>query len=190
MWRPQGKPIPRKLNANIMLRMYHVRFTIWQTPLNKARVILFSYTCKHFDDHDKFFMWNVSASEHCCQHCDGVIYKADSVIETIQHEDDCKTSESSVCKVLPGISFIGNLILQKKTFVFRPSICCNWSWISLQTLLWWQLRLFIFQEIFFKKFLGLNKLNSTKLEPSTCSQRTCYFADSLPHSSWISSKVK
>ena len=46
--------------------------------------------------------WNTSVSDHCCHHCDGVVYKADSVIDTIHHEDDCKTIESSVCKILPG----------------------------------------------------------------------------------------
>ena len=37
--------------------------------------------------------------------------------------------------------------------------------------------------------LGLWKVNTTKLEPSSCSQRQCYFDESLMHSKWISSKV-
>ena len=47
-------------------------------------------------------MWNVSVSDHCCQHCDGVVYKADSVIETVFHQDECETVESSICRILPG----------------------------------------------------------------------------------------
>ena len=49
---------------------------------------------------------------------------------------------------------------------------------------------FVFSRHIFEKFLGLDKLNSTKLEPSTCSRRTCYFANSPPYSSWVSSKVQ
>ena len=48
-------------------------------------------------------MWNISVSERCCQHCDGVIYKRDSVIETKHYEDECRTSKTSVCRVLPGM---------------------------------------------------------------------------------------
>lgn len=119
-----------------------------------------SYTCKHFDNHsiNMFFMWNVSASEQCCQHCDGVIYKAGSVIETIQHEDECRTSETSVCRVLPDKASAAIEI------EFKYKHCCDDG-------------------------SGLNKLNATKLEPSTCSRRTCYFANSLPYSSWVSSKI-
>ena len=41
-----------------------------------------------------------------------------------------------------------------------------------------------------KKFLlGLSTLNTSKLEPKTCSKRTCFHSESLIHSAWISSKV-
>ena len=66
---------------------------------------------QHIDD--KFFMWNISVSDHCCQHCDGVVYKADSVIETVLHEDKCETVETSICRILPGFTF-----LEKKPFLF------------------------------------------------------------------------
>ena len=41
-------------------------------------------------------------SDHCCQDCDGVVYKADSVIETVLHQDKCETVETSICRILPG----------------------------------------------------------------------------------------
>ena len=47
-------------------------------------------------------MWNTSVSDGCCESCDGVVYKADSVINTIQYEDECDTVETSVCMLLPG----------------------------------------------------------------------------------------
>ena len=47
-------------------------------------------------------MWNVSASGHCFQHCDGVIYKADTVIDTVQTNDECKTTETLTCRILPS----------------------------------------------------------------------------------------
>ena len=66
--------------------------------------LFFRYTCTFIYQHinDKFYKWNVSVSDHCCQHCDGVVYKADSVIETIFHEDECETIETSICRILPG----------------------------------------------------------------------------------------
>ena len=67
-------------------------------------------------------MWNVSVSEHCCQHCDGVIFKADTVIETKQHEDECRTLETSVCRVLPGIEEYFLFFCTKKTFYFSFSL--------------------------------------------------------------------
>ena len=69
---------------------------------------LFSYTCTFIDQHidDKFLMWNVSVSDHCCQDCDGVVYKADSVIETVLHQDKCETVETSICRKLPGFTFL------------------------------------------------------------------------------------
>ena len=40
----------------------------------------------------------MTISEHCCLHCDGTVYKSDTVIETIVEEDVCGTIKSSVCK--------------------------------------------------------------------------------------------
>ena len=96
------KQISRKLYCNLMLWMSFVSsiFIIIATRF----IFHFRYTCTFIDQHfdDKFFMWNVSVSDHCCQHCDGVVYKADSVVETVLHEDKCGTVETSICRILPG----------------------------------------------------------------------------------------
>ena len=47
-------------------------------------------------------MWNTSVLDNCCHHCDGVVYKADAVMDTIHHKDECQTMETSVCRILPG----------------------------------------------------------------------------------------
>ena len=38
-------------------------------------------------------------------------------------------------------------------------------------------------------YSGLSALETTKLEPKSCSQRLCYYKDALLSSTWISSKV-
>ena len=67
-------------------------------------IIYFSYTCVYIDTYrdQKMFKWNVSVSDHCCLHCDDVVYKADTVIDTIQYEDECRTTETTVCRIIPG----------------------------------------------------------------------------------------
>ena len=95
---------------------------------------LFRYTCTFIDQHidDKFFMWNVSVSDHCCQHCDGVVYKADSVIETVLHQDKCETIETSICRMLPGFTYFSR---KKPLTVFNvtkiiPLLLLNLSLIT------------------------------------------------------------
>jgi len=63
----------------------------------------FIYTCILSGHHlnVNLFSWVGSVSDRCCQHCDGVVYKPDSVMETIQIEDKCQTVETSVCRILP-----------------------------------------------------------------------------------------
>ena len=60
----------------------------------------FSYECILLGELNKlkYFYWNMTISEHCCLHCDGTVYKSDTVIETIVEEDVCGTIKSSVCK--------------------------------------------------------------------------------------------
>ena len=67
----------------------------------------FSYTCNKFENLKgaSLLMWNTSVSDHCCHHCDGVVYKADAVIDTIHHKDECQTVETSVCRTIPGLLF-------------------------------------------------------------------------------------
>ena len=100
------KQISRKLNFKLMLWMSSVSVSIllYSSKQSMPFFSLFSYTCTFLDQHlhDKFYMWNVSVSDHCCQHCDGVVYKADSVIETVFHQDKCETVETSICRILPG----------------------------------------------------------------------------------------
>ena len=33
-------------------------------------------------------------SDHCCLHCDGTVYKADTEIDTVVMEDECKTVQT------------------------------------------------------------------------------------------------
>ena len=81
-------------------------------------------------------MWNTSVSDHCCHHCDGVVYKADTIIDTIQHEDECQTVETSVCRILPGIpgllfSYLITISLSEgfdkatEEIEFAYKNCCN-----------------------------------------------------------------
>ena len=63
-----------------------------------------SYTCQKFHSINGWsaLIWNTSVSDHCCQSCDNVVYKADSVMDTVHLEDECQTTETSVCRILPG----------------------------------------------------------------------------------------
>ena len=65
----------------------------------------FRYTCIFSGRHHNvnLFSWLASVSARCCQNCDGVVYKPDSVMETKQREDKCQTVETSVCRILPGL---------------------------------------------------------------------------------------
>ena len=43
--------------------------------------------------------------------------------------------------------------------------------------------------VFANIFEGLSTLNSTKLDPRTCSERICHSSEYLLYATWISSKV-
>ena len=84
----------------------------------------------------KLFQWNVSVSDHCCLHCDDVVYKADTVIDTIQYEDDCKTTETTICRILPGYVYLNVFLINLKykmigyqkavvEYEFNYRNCCN-----------------------------------------------------------------
>ena len=67
-------------------------------------IFFLRYNCNKFDDFTGgiLLMWNTSVSDHCCQSCDGVVYKADSVMDTVHLEDECQTTDTSVCRIFPG----------------------------------------------------------------------------------------
>ena len=84
----------------------------------------------------KLFKWNVSVSDHCCLHCDDVVYKADTVIDTIHYEDECRTTETTVCRIIPGytldliekFNLINKMPGYQKAVVeheFNYRNCCN-----------------------------------------------------------------
>jgi len=105
----------------------------------------------------KYFYWNKSISEHCCLHCDGTVYKADTVIETVFEKDECRTIKTSVCRKNDG-----GMAEIEIDFTYKH--CCNDE-------------------------EGILPTDTVKLEPSTCSERTCKYSVSSTHSSWISTQV-
>ena len=44
------------------------------------------------------YFWNKTVPDSCCLHCDGTVFKAGEVVETVVEEDDCQTVKSSVCR--------------------------------------------------------------------------------------------
>ena len=46
---------------------------------------------------------------------------------------------------------------------------------------------FFWVELYFLE--GLSPVNSSRLEESTCSKRTCHFSSSISHAVWMSEKV-
>jgi len=117
------------------------------------------YECINFGElnEQKYYFWNKSISEHCCLHCDGTVYKADTVIETVVEKDECGTIKTSVCRKNDG--GIANI---EKDFNYKS--CCNDE-------------------------EGILPINEIKLEPLTCSERTCKYSTSSQHSSWISTQI-
>ena len=61
---------------------------------------MFRYECINFGElnEQKYYFWNKSISEHCCLHCDGTVYKADTIIESVVEKDECGTIKTSVCR--------------------------------------------------------------------------------------------
>ena len=125
----------------------------------------------------KMLHWKTSVSDHCCLACTNTVYKADTVIETIELDDKCKSIENQVCRKLPGNTFLYCTSWKNgKTFSaghekakiesdFNYKACCNDN-------------------------TGLQVLGTEVYQPSTCSQRTCFYDNYLPFSLWISKQVK
>ena len=115
-------------------------------------------------------------SDRCCEDCDGSVYKADSVIDTTYLEDECKTIESRVCRILPGFDHRKGILTPKTLLLGHPKAiietdfnykaCCN------------------------DESKTLSVLNTTKLAAKTCSERVCFYSDALVHSTWISHQVR
>ena len=77
---------------------------LFHFPVTNQFQYYFSYTCKRIENITRvtFLTWEVSISDHCCLNCHGVVYSVDSVIDTIHHDDECQTLETSVCRKIPG----------------------------------------------------------------------------------------
>ena len=102
-------------------------------------VFLLRYTCSLSDEYKnkEVYFWNTTVSSNCCTHCNGTVYKADAVIDSVEHEDDCKTIETSVCRIIPSLDMakIETEILYKEcchdatgiksinTTVYQPGTC-------------------------------------------------------------------
>ena len=57
------------------------------------------------------YYWAKNVSDHCCLHCDGTVYKADTEIETTELEDECRTVQTlgkfeTIYLILSAIFFI------------------------------------------------------------------------------------
>jgi len=102
----------------------------------------------------EYFYWNMTISEHCCLHCDGTVYKSDSVIESVVAKDECGTTKTSVCR--KNDDGLANIEVD-----VNYEWCCNDE-------------------------DGIFPINTTKLEPATCSETTCQYSRSSQYSSWIS----
>ena len=138
-------------------------------------------------------MWITSVSDNCCHHCDGVVYKADAVMDTIHHEDECQTVETSVCRILPGLwlklllllitSLLEGYDKATEETEFSYKNCCN---DETGEYLYFTFKSYLLKNI----FKGLSSVNSSKLEPKTCSKRHCFYSENLFQSVLISSQVK
>lgn len=62
------------------------------------------YTCTSIDEYKgkELYYWNTTVSDHCCLYCNNTVYKTDTIIDTIHHEDKCKSIETSTCRRVPG----------------------------------------------------------------------------------------
>merc|ERR1719312_362846 len=115
------------------------------------------YKCTYLHKTEVLY-WKTSVSDHCCLACTNTTYKADTVIETNELDDKCKSIETQVCRKLPGHE------KAKIESEFNYKACCNDD-------------------------TGLQVLGTEVYQPSTCSQRTCFYEKYLPFSLWISKQI-
>jgi len=119
------------------------------------------YECTHFDEllGKTLYFWNTTVSESCCITCNETVVPENTKIDTKYVDDECLTVKTSVCRTIPG-SMEATI---EYDFTYRN--CCNDN----------------------SEFL--HSINTTVLEHSTCSERTCFYAPSLPHTIWKSKQV-
>ena len=86
--------------------------------LNESCITIFTLTFRYrctYLHKTEILYWNTSVSDHCCLTCTNTTYKADTVIETIELDDKCKSIETQVCRKLPG--HISVLYIMEKHFL-------------------------------------------------------------------------
>jgi len=107
----------------------------------------FTYTCYVGKDGrgGEYLRWLLtSISAECCQGCDGRVAPPDTVMERVTLQDTCSTLVTTECKYNPGWSTKLGLV----TTSYKPQGCCADQ-----------------NELF--------PVGSSKLEPRTCSWKTC-----------------
>ena len=59
-------------------------------------LILERYQCAYLADikGTDLYFWNKTVSDHCCLHCDGTVYRANTEIETTVLDNDCNTIQT------------------------------------------------------------------------------------------------
>jgi len=120
----------------------------------------FTYYC-YYDRNTKgyFMYWRLrTISPYCCQDNKGVVYPPDEVISTEPGHDKCATEKTVICKY----NREWNRLMGTITESYTATKCCLDD-------------------------DGLHPVNTTKLDPSTCSQRTCRPGN--PTSLWSSCPV-
>jgi len=62
------------------------------------------YTCTFSNSYQnrKLAAWKTTISDQCCIHCNGTVFKPDSLIDTVTKDDDCSTIETSYCRIIPN----------------------------------------------------------------------------------------
>jgi len=89
--------------------------------------------------------WSLrSISSYCCQDSKGVIYPTDEVMSTVRLDDECATEKTTICKYNREWNKVMGVISE----VYTARNCCLDS-------------------------DGHHPVNTIKLDPSSCSERTC-----------------
>ena len=91
-----------------------------------------------------YIYWSTTVSDSCCLNCNNTVYKADTVINTVNLKDKCEAKETSVCR--KRIRTKRNKAEIETEFSYGS--CCADD-------------------------VALQPLRTKALEPSTCSRRQC-----------------